>query len=57
MLAASDRQYYLNPSANRAERIEYAIRQQQLEVLRTCMYAELELFRELKAQRRGYLLN
>ena len=40
-IAALDRQYYLNPSPNRAERASYQKRQEYLEQIRQRLYKEL----------------
>ena len=40
-LAALDRVYYLNPAASRAHRVDYYRRQDQLERVRTRLYAAL----------------
>lgn len=39
-IAALDRAYYLNPSPAHAERNEYALRQEELEIVRSRLYAE-----------------
>jgi hypothetical protein len=46
-IAALDRSYYLNPDPSRADRLNYATRQDQLVALRSRLYAELKMARKL----------
>jgi hypothetical protein len=46
-IAALDRSYYLNPAPSRAERLNYATRQDHMAELRSRLYAELRIAREL----------
>lgn len=44
-IAALDRRYYLNPCASVVERRDYAVRQSQLQEIRSRFYAELAVCR------------
>lgn len=51
-IASLDRAYYLNPLPTLAERSEYASRQEQLEIIRSLLYAEFASFHERRRLRR-----
>ena len=51
-IATLDRRYYLNPCPSRAERCDYAARQDLLEEIRSRLYAELALLRHIRQFRR-----
>jgi hypothetical protein len=46
-IAALDRRYYLNPCASVVERRDYAMRQAQLQEIRSRLYAELHCVNNL----------
>jgi len=51
-IARLDRAYYLDPSPTLAERSEYALRHEQIEIVRSRLYAEVASLHERRRLRR-----